>query len=369
LSVRYVHYYPLARYDSGVSIALWAWARALAAAGEEVVVLHAGAWGPTPPQPGFAHIGGTGIADVEVPHRARRHRLTLHPVDLGRHLGRGDVLVLHEGWVPSNLVAAKAARRRGVPYLVMPHGVYDPQWMRYLHPPMSLRTRLERRLLEGALAVHLFHESEIPEVRAVAPGARFLVVPTGYDLPPQRWTGGGGYLSWIGRVDITHKGLDLVAAAIASLPQAERPRLLVHGYDYKGGITRLRRLVADLDLDDCVRIEGVVAGEEKQAFLQRAEGYVHPSRWECHSTALLENLALGVPCLVSSSIHIAAQLACDGAALLTPPTTELMGRKLVELVERREHLAFCGRSFVSGHYAWDHIVPAYFGALRRFGLG
>lgn len=366
--MRHVHYYPLARYDSGVAIALWAWARALAARGEEVVVLHAGGWGPTPPQPPFAQIGGAGIVDFAIPHRALGHRLTLHPVDLGRHLRRGDVLVLHEGWVPSNLVAGRAARRCGVPYLVMPHGVYDPQWMQYLRRPLAPRIWLERQLLEGALAVHLFHESEIPEVRAVASRARHVVVPTGYDVPPQQWTGGGGYLSWIGRVDVKHKGLDLLVSAIASLPESKRPRLRVHGYDYKGGMAQLCRLVADRDLADLVRIEGIVAGDTKRAFLQCAEGYVHPSRWECHSTALLENLALGVPCLVSSSIHIAAPLAREGAALLTPPIADAMGDRLTELAQRRAEFAAAGRAFVSRHYAWDRIIPTYLGALRALGL-
>ncbi|HEY6224808.1 MAG TPA: glycosyltransferase, partial [Gemmatimonadales bacterium] len=148
---------------------------------------------------------------------------------------------------------------------------------------------------------------------------------------------------------------------------SERPRFLVHGYDYKGGIARLRRLVADLDLEQRVEIEGVVAGASKRDFLQRAEGYVHASRWECHSTALLENLALGVPCLVSSSIHIAAPLGRAGAALLTAPTVESLREKLVELSRRREELARSGRSFVRDGFAWNRIIPAYLGALQGLG--
>jgi len=36
---RIVHYYPTAREDSGVTIALWAWARAVAAAGRNPLAL------------------------------------------------------------------------------------------------------------------------------------------------------------------------------------------------------------------------------------------------------------------------------------------------------------------------------------------
>jgi hypothetical protein len=240
--MRFVHYYPRALGDSGVTFALWAWARALAERGCDVVVLHAGE------TTGETHRGFTdkrcvgGLTHQSVPHRGHR-RMTFCPLGLNRYLRRGDVLVLHEGWTPSNMVAAAAARGSGVPYLVMPHGVYDAQWMRELKPPRALRRVLERRVLEGALAVHLFFRSEIPDVAAIAPRAAFLAVPTGYELSDEGWIGGGGYLSWLGRIDPVNKGLDLLVGALAALAPRERPRLRLHGYDYKGGLSRLQVLV------------------------------------------------------------------------------------------------------------------------------
>jgi glycosyltransferase involved in cell wall biosynthesis len=363
---RIVHYYPGAMGHSGVTFALWEWARAQARAGAEVRVLHGGeAWGA---EVDFVdHQDCPGLSSQAVPHSGHR-RWTRRPIDLHRYLGRNDVLVLHEGWVASNLAAGAAARRAGVPYIVMPHGAYERAWMSYLKPPRWLRDRLERQLLEGAAAVHIFFESEMFDVAALAPGASFLSVPTGFDLPREQWSGGGGYLAWIGRVDPTHKGLDLLVGAVGNMTPRERPSIRIHGYDYQHGVERLRRLVHLVGLERWIRVEGAVAGDEKTRFLQEADGYIHPSRWECHSIALLENLALGVPCLVSNSIHIAPTLERSRAAVLAQPTVSELAGALRRLIADPAEVARRGRDLVARAFNWTTLMPRYQAALGRLGL-
>lgn len=363
---RIVHYYPDAMGNSGVTFALWSWARAQVAAGYEVAVLHGPSTVDSRGQ--FVPKGAAQCLTTQcVPHRGG-HRLTLRPAGLDRFLGSNDLLVLHEGWVPGNLVAACAARRARVPYVVMPHGVYERAWTNYLNGPRWLRNTLERRVLEGAAAVHVFFESEIADIAAIAPNATFVTAPTAFEVPSDRWLGGGGYMGWVGRVDPVHKGLDLLVAAIAQLPPRDRPTVCIHGYDYKGGIERLRQIIDARRLAKWVRIEGAIAGDEKRRFLQEADGYVHPSRWECHSMALLENLALGVPCLVSNAIHIARTLASAGAAVLTPLHETELARALGEFGNTRTAVADRGRALVSDTFNWSAVMPRFTAALTAMGL-
>src|SRR5262245_47030490 len=230
--MRFVSYYPRATSDSsGVTEALWAWAAALTDAGHEVRVLHAG--GPRR-SPDPRHVRA-GITDEAIEHRGRG-RTSHRPVGFGKYLRPGDVLILHEGWVMSNLVAARAARRAGIPYVVVPHGVYEPGIMAHLKQPRGLRRRVERWILEHAAAVHVFFASEEPIIRAVAPRARSLIVaPLGFDVGAATWTGGGGYLAWIGRYDPDHKGLDVLVDAVTRLAPDERPTVELRGPDFNGG--------------------------------------------------------------------------------------------------------------------------------------
>jgi glycosyltransferase involved in cell wall biosynthesis len=307
-----------------------------------------------------------GLSALAVPHRGGR-RITLRPEALDRHLDKNDLLVLHEGWVTNNIVAAAHARRAGVPYVVMPHGVYEPAWMKYLKPPRFLRDRLERRVLEGAAAVHMFFDSEIADVRRIAPRANFITVPTGFDLPADRWTGGGGYLGWVGRIDPVHKGLDVLVGAISQMAPSDRPLLRICGYDYKGGTATLQQQIDDRGLAQWVRLEGPIAGDAKTRFLQEADGYVHPSRWECHSIALLENLAMGVPCLVSSAIHIADTLKHAGAAVLSAPQERALAAALPQLPDNRP-IATRGRALIADAFNWNTLMPRFGSALSSMGL-
>jgi glycosyltransferase involved in cell wall biosynthesis len=350
-----------------VTYALWSWVRAQAAAGAEVRVLHAQQGEPTSDVPFVRKDAGPNLTTQCVPHRGSR-RMTLHPVHLDRYLGSRDLLVLHTGWVPSNLIAAAAARRAGVPYVVMPHGVYERVWMRYLHGPRFVRQWLERGMLERAAAVHVFFESEIPDIQAIAPRASFLTVPTGIELPDDCWEGGGGYLGWIGRIDPVHKGLDTLVRAIACLMPSERPCLRLRGYDCKGGIERLRQLIAESDLQRWITLEPAIAGTEKRRFMLQTDGYVHPSRWECHSMALLENLALGVPCVVSKAIHIAEALRRAGAAVIAKPNELELAEALTRLPAQRRRLAQRGRALIGDAFNWGTLIPQFNGTLARMGL-
>lgn len=364
---RIVHYFPGAMGNSGVTYALWSWARAQAASGADVHVLHAPQGEPTSDVPFVSKACHPGLTTQCIPHRGS-HRMTLRPIRLDRYLGHRDLLILHTGWVPSNLLAAAAARRAGVPYIVMPHGVYERLWTTYLRGPRTVRNVLERRFLERASAVHVFFDSEIADVAALAPDATFITIPTGFDIPADRWTGGGGYLAWMGRIDPVHKGLDTLARAIAQLSPAERPTLRIRGYDYKGGIARLQRLIAERSLGRWVRLEPAIAGEEKETFMRQADGYVHPSRWECHSIALLENLALGVPCIVSKTIHIARALARSNAAVLAEPRESELANALTVVPSELRRVAERGRALVAHAFNWEALMPQFYGALSRAGL-
>lgn len=353
-------------YDSGVTLALWDWAEALKAHGHEVSVLHGG--GPPFGRPdSFVTSRDGRIEDRVVPH-VGGGRATRRPVGLDRFLGPEDVLILHEGWVTTNLVAGEVARRAGIRYLVVPHGVYEPEWRRYLKPPRIVRDAFERRLLDAAAAVHVFFDSEVPLVRSLAPRSRFVVAPTGHRVPDDRWNGGQGYLAWVGRIDPKHKGLDVLVDAVATLPAQQRPTIKIRGYDYKGGMVRLAAKIRAAGVERWVDLGGRISGDEKRRFLLDADGYVLPSRWESQGLALLEALALGLPCLVSDASHVAPTLREWGAAVLARPDPSHLADGLRELAEADAAIGQRARELVATVFSWDRIIPEFVEQLRTCGI-
>ena len=356
--MRLVHYYPRALVgDGGVTRAVWDWAATAAAAGCDVAVLYdADLKAQSPP----IH---RAISVVPVDHiGAGRFRV---PRRLSGVLTRDDVLLLHSAYVPGNVAAAWFADRRGVRYIVMPHGGYNRRARDRRHGRKQMWLPVERAYLERALAVQLFFEAETRDAAEVAPNARWLVAPTGSDLPEEHWDGGtGGYLAWLGRYDIRTKGLDLLVEAMRRVPPADRRPLRLHGKPSENRGEDIERMARASGLADAITVGGQIAGSDKDSFLRRALAYVHPSRWESHSLALLEALVYGIPSVVSASCPIAAKLHAADAAVIVEPTPDAIAAGISTILRRPQHYSDRARHFVRTQLSWTAIIPDYLGQIE-----
>lgn len=350
---RIVHYYPRALTgDGGLTLAVNTWAEAEASAGFEVVILHHGG----------ENDGrlSSRVKLLDVPHRGGiRSRRTLRPEGFHKVLDPSDLLVLHSGWWFRNFVAANAARRSGTPYMVMPHGAYDPHVTAKRRVIRTVWEPRERRLLNQAAAVHVFFDSEVEEVNGFAPGARTIVVPTGFDLPSRTWRGGGGYLAWIGRYDFDHKGVDVLIRAVAEIPENQRPRLIVRGRPYRQSAADARSLARSLGVDGNVEVGGEIGGEEKIQLLLDCDGFVYPSRWESYGLSAVESMALGVPTAISSTMHISSSIAKKRAAILFSPEPTDIATALLRLVREGTDYSARGRDFVTTELSWPGILEQW----------
>ena len=343
---------------NGVGQSARAWAEVQARAGHEVALLYDGG------EPVEAQ---TGVELVRIRH-AGLWKQTRVPVGLGSFLRDGDVVTLHDNFKTRHLFAAAVCRHRKIPYLSMPHGGFAPRILDELRRPVRPRLSAERRMLEGAAAIHLFFDSEKAEIASFDPAvSRYVVAPTGVEMPDRGWDGTGDYLAWLGRYAPEHKGLDVLLAALAALPETERPRTQMRGLDYKGGRAVTESLVQQAGLADWVTVGGPVYGEEKLDFLCRCRAYVHPSRWESHSVALCENLALGVPTVVSNTIHVAPMLKSSAAALVVDLTPEGLAEAIGRLGasgELRSSLSQKARMFVKENLSWAEVLNSYLRQLE-----
>ena len=326
--MRVLQYYPVALAgDFGSSISVRGWCAALAGAGVEVTLaVDAGAMRLPPPD---------GVRCVPLPHGGRG------PVRLPRGLAGlvpgHDVMVVHGGWTPIPVAAARTAARAAVPYLTTPHGAYHPLVLGSRRLRKRAWARLvERAHLRNAMATHVFFEQERRHLTSLGSPGSTIVAPNGVTAPGGlRWDGGsGGYLAWLGRFDHVNKGLDALLDGLARLPPADRPALHLRGRDADGGRARLAEQVARLGLERWVTVGDPVYGDAKWSFLARASGFVYPSRFDACPTAVGEAAALGLPTLVGP-FPLGQLMADRAAAVLCAPTAESVASGLRTLLGPR----------------------------------
>jgi glycosyltransferase involved in cell wall biosynthesis len=337
---------------------MWQWASAASSAGCDVAVMYDADLedqsllrNPAIPIVAVKH---TGTGRMRVPRR------------LAASLTPNDVLVLHSAYIPGNVGAAWSAFRRGIPYIVMPHGGYVRRARERRHRRKFAWLPVERAYLERALGVHVFFDAETRDASEMAPNARWIVAPTGFDLPGDRWDGGtGGYLAWVGRYDIQTKGLDLLVQAMSRLPASDRRPLRLYGKRSKDSHEDLQEIAGASGLAGAVTAGGQLTESEKVDFLLRAAAYVHPSRWESHSLAIVESLAYGIPSVVSVFCSIADRLQAADAAVIVDPTPDGIARGISTILRNPQHYSDRAIHFVRTSLAWNVIIDDYIRQIRR----
>lgn len=363
--LRVVHYYRDALRASGVTDALFSLQHLAASAGVETLTVHAPASG-NDVTPSIAR----GLPHREVLHLGRGRQFSVPaklPLDPER-----DILVLHEGWMNANYAAAAQASRLHIPYVVVPHGVYEPGIMMGLHLRSLRRTAFERNYLENAALVHFFLPDEPLLLAGICPIARSVVIPpplsvtASIDSPSLRVQAAAPardpYIAWFGRYAPYHKGLDRLLNAVALIPKSQRPPLHLRGVPYKRGVAWVQTAISRLGLEDCVSVGGPLVGaDEKLGFLAGACCFAFPSRWESFGIALFEALSSGVPVIASNNIQMANLLDCAHAAIVTDFDDPMSAAQalLAGSFDDRRGAESPGRAFVTAHFEATSIQTKY----------
>lgn len=318
---------------------------------------------------------------LEAPGRFERLRTTddrRRFEDLFREV---DVVHLHGVWDSILRAAASAARERGLPYIVAPHGMLDPwslaqkSWKKKLALALGYRT-----MLNGAAFLHLLNRDEKELIAPLGLRCAMRVIPNGISpeefsqLPApgafraaHRELGSAPYILFLSRLHYK-KGLDILADSFALLAQTNREiRLVVAGAD-EGAQGDFQTRIQRTGLMDRVHLVGPIFGKEKLAALVDAACFCLPSRQEGFSMAILEAMACGIPVVLSSACHfpeVAEENAGEVVLLEAAPFASAVARVLANPGQMGQ----TGRRMVFERFTWPAIArmlsESYRGALGQ----
>ncbi len=336
--------------------AVRSWSQAMSRCGAEVAIAFDGGGDP---------YEEAGVNWYPVRHSGRRGLKV--PLRLKEILKSSDLLILHSAWTLRNVRAGAAARSLDLPYVLEPRGAYDP----HIVSRKKALKRLwwlawERKLVTEARAIHVFFESERAHLDALGYRGSVIEASNGREQPQgPSWDGGSGnYFLWLGRFDPEHKGLDLLLQAMTRLPVDERPRMRLHGPDWRDRKKKVQQLVTELALERSVTVGDSVYGQAKRNLLIEAKGFVYPSRWDACPNAVLESVALGVPTL-AGPYPLGQFLADRGGAFVAEAEPQSLAGGLVRLMSpEAPRVARKGTEVVRHELAWDQVAASWLQQAR-----
>jgi glycosyltransferase involved in cell wall biosynthesis len=298
-----------------------------------------------------------------------------------------DLVHIHALFSFSSTVAARAARKHAIPYIIRPLGVLNRWGMenrRRFVKGLSFRL-IENPILKNSAAIHYTsraeqHEAEICDPRIASHPSAIIPLPVvapanvSADTFVQRFPAAQGkqLILYLSRIH-PKKGVELLLQAFSSIASSELSALLVlAGEGPAEYISMLRQQVSHLDLSDRVIWPGFLAGDDKAAAFAAASVFVLPSFSENFGVAAAEALAAGVPTVITEDVAIAEYVRQPNAALIVQATVDAVRNGIAELLtspEKRREISLNGRRVAALRFSPDAvstaIIQLYHQVLRR----
>lgn len=282
----------------------------------------------------------------------------LFPLALCREVRRRSFDIWVENSTPPfSTSGLQAFSRKPVVFLAMNLSGRD-MTAKY-HVPMHLVENLGLKFYRHAIAVT---ETMREEMLKANPALEVQVIPNGVDqaLIDQPPAEGGDSILFLGRIDVRHKGLDLLLDAYKTIEHETEVPLLVAGAGLKHDEAFLRQRIVALNLDARISCLGKVVGKLKDQTFRRAMVYAAPSRCEGVPLAIMEAASYGLPLVIFGIPDL--RWIPDSICLRIPPfDIKAYGQALLALSRDkalRERMSRAAKRWIRD-FSWDSIAGQY----------
>jgi glycosyltransferase involved in cell wall biosynthesis len=243
--------------------------------------------------------------------------------------------------------AAKECRKRNIPYLVEPIGMFVPI-VRSVFLKRAYHRLWGREMLAGAAAIVVTSEQEREELLAGGIAAEKVILRrNGVDVPSTMPARGSfrralriadrdKLILFLGRLS-QKKSPDLLLQAFAGLPESIAPpdavlHLAFVGPDESGMKSQLTHMAGELGVSGRVHFSPPLEGNAKWSAYRDADIFVLPSQNENFGNTAAEAVAAGTPVIVTEQCGIAPLLK-DTAGLIVRHEEVELRNALIRLLE------------------------------------
>ncbi|WP_041238546.1 glycosyltransferase [Gloeothece citriformis] len=271
-----------------------------------------------------------------------------------------------------------------VPFIVTPRGMLEPWALAYKSWKKKFYfALLEKPALQRASAIQMLASTEAKRVEKLQLKAPLVIVPNGIDqqdfkslpnpelfyqhFPHDR---NKKLILFLGRID-PKKGLDLLASAFAKVhSQFSDTHLIIAGPDNIGFSQTAKNYFANSYCLEAVTFTGMLTGSLKYAALAAASLYVAPSYSEGFSMSVLEGMASGLPCVITTGCNF-PEAAAEKAALVVDIDATQIANALLWCLKNPQQAKAMGdraRHLIFEKYTWEKIAASmisFYGKIIR----
>ncbi|WP_405378523.1 glycosyltransferase [Nonlabens sp. Asnod3-A02] len=286
----------------------------------------------------------------------------LHASSLTKFLAEvpeNSIFHLHGVWMHAQYTAAKVAAKRNIPFIISPHGMYEP----WLWKEGALKKKLYFKILASsafakARYIHAITRDEQKNLQQLFPKTEVVCIPNAISIekPVTRSKTAKAYFLFIGRIH-PKKGVELLINVFQSLLDLDF-ELKIAGPENDHSL-QLQELAKT---DARISFLGAVRGAEKQQLYRNAHAFIAPSYSEVVGMVNLEAAMMATPVITTYQTGLLKEWNDRGGSLINPNFEELKN-VLIESSNwseaQRDDRGNNLRNFVIEQYSWKVNLPKW----------
>lgn len=224
-------------------------------------------------------------------------------------ISKFDIVVFHGLYIMAYVKIGRVLDSLSLPYVIVPHGSMTKMSQKKKLIKKTIANILYfKRFITHAAAVQYLSQGEAEASAFYC--KRSFIGTNGINEATQTRTYSTNnikQISFIGRLDVFHKGLDFLIDAISrnrELLLEKGIKVSIYGNDIKGRGDQVRYLIKKYCVEDIVSLNKEIFGDEKKDVLLKTDVFVLTSRFEGMPMGVLEALSYGIPCMVSEGTNL-----------------------------------------------------------------
>jgi len=291
--------------------------------------------------------------------------------------GIPDIINFHDTFIPFHSAFGRICERMGLPYIITPQGGLT-------HLALSVKP-IKKKLgnilfmshfVKSAKALFATSNNEANDMMKSYQNSKIFILPNGIDeellsleskVNPRNLgefsNEGDLIIGFLGRLDVYHKGIDLLLLAIKSLQDrgyGEKIKLVMIGpFHTNTDKSTIKSLLNSLKYSDKVMIVGPVYGEDKWEWFKTFDVFIHTSRFEGLPVAVLEAMAFGKPCIVTPGSNIQDIILTSHGGFLCDESIDSIANAISKSKERKDELSELGnnaKTYVANYLTWKILA-------------
>lgn len=286
-----------------------------------------------------------------------------------------DIVVFHSTYIIEHVKIAKLLRTINKPYIIVPRGGFTKsaknikKWKKKIADLFIFN-----KYFDSSNAIHFLTNKEKHD--SVHHTGNDFIIPNGINLPNIDKIISSNKQTidfvFIGRIDIYHKGLDLLVESVSLIKNEllnTKVKINLYGPDVRKSIIQLIKLIKSKGLEEIICINDPVFNEEKSKILINADFFIQTSRFEGLPMGVLEALAYGLPCILTPGTNLSKEISQFGSGVVVENNPRSIANGILTMIniyDSIEYLLMRKKSIsMANEYSWINIAERSIDHYRK----